>query len=124
MKFYAMTEQTTDQTELVSEYKGAREIGVLRLGENILFFRKMRKVYYIPYSVITRCFRRVLLVPAKMCCGKGDLPVEYLVVCTEQGELAQIQLPGTRAAKIMMEDLKTRIPHASFEAIKSSKEEG
>ena len=34
----------------------------------------------------------------------------------EEGELAQIQLPGTRAAKAAMEELKARVPQASFSA--------
>jgi hypothetical protein len=53
-------------------------------------------------------------VPAKLCCGKGDLEVENLVICGDKGELAQIQLPGTRAAKVLMEELENLIPEAEF----------
>lgn len=114
VKFYEITTLTQSQEELLSEYKSAREIGVVRLGETYLFFRKGRRAYYIPYADIRRCFRRVMLVPAKMCCGKGDLPVEHLVIYGDAGELAQVQLPGTRAAKGLIEELKIRIPHAEF----------
>jgi hypothetical protein len=116
MKFYPLedAQPQTEAQELESEYTIAREIGNLRLGELRLYFRKGRKVYYIPYANIRRCFRRVMLVPAKLCCGKGDLQVENLVICGETGELAQIQLPGTRAAKLLMEDLEKRIPEAEF----------
>lgn len=114
MKFYEVTSTVKNQDELLSEYKSAREIGVLRIGENCLFFRKSRKVYYIPYADVRRCFRRVLLVPAKLCCGKGQLPVESIVFYGDEGEVAQIQLPGTRAAKGAFEELKQRIPGADF----------
>lgn len=114
MKFEALTVQAQDETALQADYQSGREIGVVRLGETHLFFRKLRKIYYISYGEIRRCFRRVLLVPARMCCGKGDLPVESLVIFSDEGELAQIQLPGTRAAKELMEELKKRIPNCEF----------
>jgi len=114
MKFHPLTTVVNDKSALESEYKAAREIGTLRLGELRLYFRSKRKVYYIPYKDVRRCFRRVMLIPAKMCCGKGDFEVENLVVCGEEGELAQIQLPGTRAALILMEELERLIPEAEF----------
>lgn len=114
MKFYPLESAQAEPDELASEYNAAREVGKLRLGELRLYFRAGRKIYYIPYKNIRRCFRRVQLVPAKLCCGKGDLEVENLVICGDSGELAQIQLPGTRAAKILMEDLQKRIPEAEF----------
>lgn len=123
MKFYEMTTLVQNQDELLSEYKSAREIGVIRLGEHYLYFRKSRKVYYIPYSDIRRCFRRVMLVPAKLCCGKGDFPVENLVIYGDDGELAQIQLPGTRAAKGVIEELKLKVPEADFTCPPAGKKE-
>lgn len=105
---------TVDNAELASEYKVARVIGKVRLGELRLFFRSGLKTYYIPYHDVRRCFRRVLLIPAKMCCGRGDFEVENLVICGEEGELAQIQLPGERAGKALIEELERRIPEAEF----------
>jgi len=61
---------------------------------------------------MTCVFRRVLLIPAKMCCGKGDFEVENIVICTAEGEKAQIQLPGERAGKIMLEELTRLAPNA------------
>ena len=60
---------------------------------------------------MTRVFRRVMLVQTKMCCGKGNLEVENLVICTEKGEIAQVQLPGTRAGVILLEEVAKRAPH-------------
>ncbi len=114
MKFYPITTADGDDSALLSEYNAAREIGKLRLGELRLYFRAGRKTYYIPYRDVRRCFRRVQLVPAKMCCGSGNFEIENLVVCGDAGELCQIQLPGTRAAKALMEELEKRIPEAEF----------
>ncbi|MCC8356564.1 MAG: hypothetical protein LJU34_01730 [Oscillospiraceae bacterium] len=116
MKFYPLTGTSdgSDPKELASEYEAAREIGKLRLGELRLYFKQARKIYYIPYNAVRRCFRRVQLVQAKLCCGKGNLEIENLVICGEEGELAQVQLPGTKAAKILMEELERLIPEAEF----------
>lgn len=114
MKFLPLTDTVVSDAILAEEYKTGREIGVVKLTKDHLFFKKKMKVYYIPYTDVRRCFRRVRLVPAKLCCGKGDFEIEYLVVCGDAGELAEIQLPGTRAAKILIEELKERIPDAKF----------
>lgn len=115
MNFYPLASEAGSEAELASEYKTAREIGKVRLGELRLFMRAGLKTYYIPYKDVRRCFRRVQLIPAKMCCGRGDFEVENLVVCGEEdAELMQVQLPGAKAAKILMAELEERIPEAAF----------
>ena len=112
MKFESLASQAADSSLLQEEYKQAREIGKLRLGQRNLYIRAGLKLYYIPYSDIRRYFRRVMQVPAKMCCGKGNFEIENLVICGDGGELAQVQLPGTKAAKIVMECLAELAPNA------------
>ena len=114
MRLYALSTRIADMGILQTEYKNARQIGVLRIGESCLYVKRGFRVYYIPYTDISRCFRRVMLVPAKLCCGKREIPVENLVICTKEGELAQVQLPGTKAAKALMEALKEKMPEAEF----------
>ena len=115
MKFYSLEGiKTAEKQDMEQDYRQSREIGIVRLGKEHLYFRRLHKIYYIAYADIRRCFRRVMLVPAKLCCGRGDLEVENLVVCTDQGEAAQIQLPGAKAGKILLEELKIRLPGVSF----------
>ena len=112
MKFYPLTSTEENAESLQAEYKTAQEIGKLRLGAKKLYFRSARKIFYIPYNEIHRYFRRVMLVPAKLCCGKGDFAIEHLVICDIDRELAQIQLPGSRAAKVLMERMGSLAPDA------------
>ena len=115
MRFYPLTDDNTDAAALAVEYAAARAIGKIRLGELRLYFKAGLKTYYIAYHDVRRLFRRVLEVPAKLCCGKGDFEIENLVICGEgDRELAQIQLPGKKAAKVLMDELKERIPEAEF----------
>lgn len=112
MKFYPLTSTEENAENLQAEYKTAQEIGKLRLGTKKLYFRSARKIFYIPYNEIHRYFRRVMLVPAKLCCGKGDFAIEHLVICNADCELAQIQLPGSHAAKVLMERMGSLAPDA------------
>ena len=111
MRFYPLASEVTQEV-LAAEYKAGREIGCVTLGDTCLFFKVKLKVSYIPYTDITRAFRRVQLVQTKMCCGRGDLQVENLVICgSGDAELAQVQLPGARAGEVMMEELAQRGEH-------------
>lgn len=114
MKFYPLTVTAQEKELLEAEYKNARKVGIISLGETSLFFQKKLRKYYIPYSEITRCFRRVMTVPARLCCGKGEFAIEHLVLYTGETEIAQIQLPGTKAARLLMDELKCKIPEAEF----------
>ena len=111
MRFYPLASEVSSDI-LAAEYKGAREIGCASLGETCLFFKSRLKMNYIPYKDMTRAFRRVQMVQTKMCCGRGDLQVENVVICGAEGaELAQIQLPGARAGVIMLEELAQKAEH-------------
>ena len=114
MKLYALDGTPSKEKELLTEFQEAREIGALKIGEANLFFRVRLRQYYIPFTDIKRCFRRVYVVPATMCCGKGNLDVENLVIQGEAGELAQIQLPGTKAAKEVIRVLRQKLPEVDF----------
>jgi len=116
MKFYPVTDTNTDEAALAADYKTAHAIGAMRIGQSAVFFRSGLKTFYLPFSCVTRCFRRVMLVPARMCCGRGNLAVENVVLCEGDRELAQIQLPGEKAGKAALEELKTKIPGAVFTA--------
>lgn len=114
MRYSALSSVEVDRKVLSEEYRSGREIGVIRLGESCLFFRRKLTVYYIPYTEVHRCFRRVMSIPATLCCGKGNFDIEHLVVVNNDNEVAQIQLPGTKAAKILMDELKVKIPNGCF----------
>jgi len=118
MKFYTVTGKLLEGEALEAEWKNSRQIGALRIADRHLFFRTIvklqRKDFCISYDDIRRCYRRVMLVPARMCCGRGDLEMEHLVIEDDTGEVAEIAMPGTRAAKEAIAELRGRIPGALF----------
>lgn len=123
MTFTPLVSNTADPALLRQEYDSGRAIGVIRLGKEHLLFKKMWKVYYMAYTDMDRVFRRVQLVPAKLCCGKGEFQIENLVLCHDENEVAMIQLPGLKAAEALMAELKKRAPHARFGKPETREEE-
>ena len=110
VKFYTSAGQPFSDPAVEAAYRAARAIGVVRVGGGRLFFRAGLRVYALEAGELRRCYRRVMRVPMKLCCGEGSLDVETLVVEGEVGELASVQLPGTRAARALMEALAAAFP--------------
>ena len=113
----------TDE-QLAAEKKSvSREIGVISFADNCLFFKAGLKKFYVAYDDIKRCFRRVMDVNTKMCCGRGNLRVESIVLCDDEKELAVIQTPGERAAKEIMKEMEGRAKNAILSAPPKQEEE-
>lgn len=123
MKYYPAVTETADQAVLKEEYQAARQIGAVRLGETVLFFRTGLRTYFIPYTEVKRCFRRVYQVPVKMCCGAGEIDYEHLIISDGEKEIADIQLPGTKAAQELIRVLKERMPEADFRSPRECEKE-
>ncbi|MBO6113166.1 MAG: hypothetical protein J6P45_08985 [Lachnospiraceae bacterium] len=123
MRFHEVTSALPDKETIEKEYRNSREIGAVRIGEDHLFFRLGLKHYGIPYTDIKKCFRRVNVVPMKMCCANGEMELESLIIANEEKELAQVPLPGTRAARELMKELKKRMPDTDFSAPAKPKED-
>ena len=126
MRFWDVNGKTIDSgvAELSAEYKNAHAVGALRMADAGVFFRAGLKTFFIPYDSISKCFRRVMNVPAKMCCGRGNFSVESIVFADEERELAEVQLPGEKAAKAVFAELKERMPGIDFSAPARPENEG
>ena len=117
MKFIKLTDSTkTDSSELAQEYRSGHSYGVVVIGSGNLFVKKGLKIYYISYKDADRIFRRVRRVNAMMCCENGELEIEYLVVSANGRELIEIQLPGQKAAKMLMDELRNSVEGVELSA--------
>lgn len=122
MKFHPVSQGIADSEVLAEEYAASRQIGTVRIGRSVLFFRAGLKTYYIPYEEVRSCFRRVYQVPVKMCCGRGEIDYEHLIIRNEEKEVADIPLPGTKAAQELIRLLKEKMPEADFRSPREIKE--
>lgn len=117
MRFIPLIPSDVSSDVLTKEYKNKedKEVANVKLSTDYLFFKTGLRTYFIAYSDIHRFFRRVMMVAAKIGCCSGEMPVDYVVLCDKDDrELAQIQMPGERAAKGLMDELKVRLPHAKL----------
>lgn len=112
MRFCPLKTAEADDAALAAEYRSARKLDVLRLGEGHVFFRKKMTVYYLSYGELDRFFRRVLMVPMHVSCCAGEMAVEHIVLCSGGEELAVLLLADPRMAVPVMEALKERAPQA------------
>lgn len=112
MKFCPLKTAAAEPAALAAEYRAAKKMDIFRMGERHLFFRRKLSVYYIAYAEIDRFFRRVLQVPVRVSCCGGEMGVEHIVLCSGEEELAVLLLADPRMAPPVMEELKTRAPHA------------
>lgn len=117
MKFIPLVPTEASSEALKTEYRSKedKEVANVKLGTDHLFFKTGFRTYFIAYGDVHRFFRRVVMVAAKIGCCSGEMPVDYVVLCDkEDRELIQMQMPGERAAKGLLDELKVRLPHAKF----------
>ncbi len=117
MKFIDLTDKSRiNSVELANEYRSSHSYGVATIGSTHLFIKKGLNVYCIAYKDADRIFRRIRSVRAMMCCDNGELEIEYLVVMKDGNELIEVQLPGQKAARMLMEELKSMSPGVELTA--------
>lgn len=117
MRFKGLKDNKIHNTkELNEEYRSSHSYGVTVIGSSHLFVKKGLSVYFIAYEDAERIFRRVRRVQAMMCCENGELEIEYLVVTSDGRELIEVQLPGQKAARMIMDELKSSVAGVEFGA--------
>lgn len=113
MKFTPLYEnELNNETDksLTVRYKAGHTIGAVTVSEGYLFIKKGLRRYYIAYEAAQKIFRRIRRLHANICCGDGDIEVDYLVVMAGDKELIEVTLPGRKAAKQLMDEIKQAAP--------------
>lgn len=117
MKFIPLQgqEPAADKAALEREYDNAADFMPARIGEKFFFFKAGRRVYYVALADVTRCFRRVELVSARMGCCNQSLPMESVVLFgAGEQEIAQIRLASERMGKALLSALEKACPNAKI----------
>lgn len=124
MKFNPIEDSVEDNQFLTQEYTSATETGPFRLGESCLFYRKLFKIYYIPYKCLARAYRRVTSYQAKMCCASGEIKEESFVLHNSKDvEVAMVPVPNEKVGVLMLKKLAEYSPSTILSCpIKSDQE--
>lgn len=88
MKFVCLNGMQEDQEILKKEYKGAKRLGEVRLGENRLFYRYFIKIRYVSYTEIRRAYLREESGES----GEFLLKEFYLMLETADGVLHKLRM--------------------------------
>ena len=107
---YASELNNETDKSLTVRYKAGHTIGSVTVSEGYLFIKKWLRRYYISYEAAQKIFRRVRRLHANICCGDGDIEVDYLVVMADDNELIEVTLPGRKAAKQLMDEIRQAAP--------------
>ena len=113
MKFTPLIKEAmnkADNESLTAVRRAGHTIGSVTVADEYLFVKKGVRNYYIAYTDAEKIFRRVRRLHANICCGDGDIEVEYIVIQKDGTELAEITLPGKKAAQMLMAELKEKAP--------------
>ena len=117
---YQNSNENIEEKMLKDSYKSGHAIGNVTISDDYLFVKKGFKCFYISYKDSQRIFRRVRSLHANICCGDGDLEVEYLVIMADDRELMEIALPGKKAAQMLMNELRELSPDLETKAPKDT----
>ncbi|MCR5399514.1 MAG: hypothetical protein K6E68_08300 [Lachnospiraceae bacterium] len=107
-----LAEELNNETKesLKVHCKEGHTIGPVTVSDAYLFIKKGLRTYYIAYVDADKIFRRVRRLHANICCGDGDIEVEYLVIQAGDKELMEITLPGKKAAQMLLNEIKEKAP--------------
>ena len=127
MKFYPALESyaVSDAAALKAEYSAAGDFTPARIGEQHFFFKSGLRTCYLPLDAVTRVFRRVEIVNARMGCCNNGLPMESIVLCGEgERELVQVRVQTERMAKALLAALEQACPNAASGYVRDPEQKG
>ena len=104
--------------DLEQEYTQAQDLGKLRLGESLLFFRKFSGVSFLPYGQITRAWLRQEEVRARMCCATANFDQFYLVLACADGQERQGQVEGKADGQRCLDHIAGKNPEVKIGYVK------
>ena len=104
--------------DLEQEYTQAQDLGKLRLGESLLFFRKFSGVSFLPYGQITRVWLRQEEVRARMCCATANFDQFYLVMACTDGQERRGQVLDKPTGQQCLDHIAAQNPSVKIGYIK------
>lgn len=109
MKFKTGFSVALPENVLKSDYQGADKYGKISLGDSCLYITHIFYVEYVPYSVITKAFRRIEDVKGKLCCGVSNYEIHHLVL-EENDKSITVLFEEKEAAQKALEQVAEKNP--------------
>lgn len=100
--------------ELEEDFRRARDLGKVRLGERCLYFTRLSGTVCLPYGEVVWAYLRQEEVNAKLCCGQANFDQFYLMVQGSDGKLRRGQVLTKQAGGQALEHIAARCPEAKI----------
>ena len=108
---------TRQQDPALDERFGAAvAYGQVKLGENVLFWKKGLNWFFLPLDRVGRVFRRVEHVYGKLCCGGRSYDIQSLVLILTDGTELEVLVGDDMKmqAENLYQALQDQHPHLKF----------
>ena len=108
MKFTGSTSLPREQ--LCADFRQARSLGRVRLGEHCVYFQKFSGTFALPYDRILRAWVRQEEVRANLCCGRANFDQFYLMVQEEGCAVHRGQVLSKEAGRACLDRIRAKNP--------------
>lgn len=108
--FQAAVNDGLEQMLVEVDFRNARPVDTVHLGEKCLYYPHMLKMRYLPYDKIQWAYLRAEENRMSMCCGKAFVDIWYLILYADGKQVAKIEFQKKETAKEALEVLAERAP--------------
>lgn len=109
--FQSMVDVPMEPGLLEQDWKGARPVDSIRLGQRCLYCPGMLKTRYLPYDRIQWAYLCAQETRMSMCCGRVLVDIWYLLLYAEGREVAKIEFQKKEYAKEVLDHLEKYHKH-------------
>ncbi|MCM1124409.1 MAG: hypothetical protein NC416_17670 [Eubacterium sp.] len=119
MKFVCLAGAEAEKESLTNEFKAARRMGEVRMGEAHLFYRYFIRIKYFAYEEIAKAYLREESGES----GEFLLKEHYLMLETKNGVLHKLRMEREEYARETLQCFTKEYPHVKvgFDRLSQSK---
>ena len=87
------------ESELEADFRAARDLGKVRVGERGVFLQKFSGVTFLPFGALERVWLRQEEVNARLCCGTANFDQFFLMLRGRDGQVRKGQVLSKELGK-------------------------
>ncbi len=109
MKFVCLAGSEAEKETLTSEFKAAKRMGEVRMGDAHLFYRYFIRIKYVSHEEITKAYLREESGES----GEFLLKEHYLMLLTNDGVLHKLRMEREEYVRETLRFFEKEYPHIS-----------
>ena len=114
MKFRQDNAAPAPAAELETDYRGAKDLGKIRIGSLGVYFPKLSGPVFKPWCDVERVWLRQEEVNANLCCGRGGFDQFFLMVQLTGGAVQKLHVQTKAQGKAGLERIAQVCPEVKI----------